>query len=1101
MFAHLHVRSWFSFLAGGSSPEYLAHQASLLGIQALALTDRNGLYGLVRLHKACKLLGIKTLYGSEVMLEGAPLVLLARSNEGYAALCRLLTCAHQRDRLDPQLLFDELAADNKDLFCLSGGRMGLLWRFAEQRQMAEARRWIDRLRHVFGERLFVELSTHNRRGDSVVNAILYRLAEEMESAPVATGDVHYAIPADYKRYDILTCIRHGITVFDAHPERPVNAEAYLRSEDAMRRLIPYPRAFDNIGYIVDACQVDPFPGQIIPPKARIPAGSTDGKHYLRKLCRQALPRAYPGSDHSKAREVLNKELAIICDLDLEDYFLVVREVVDEARRRGIRCAGRGSAANSIVAYLLGITTVDPVRYNLLFERFLHRGRKGTPDIDVDFDSDRRGEIIAWMEERFGIEQTAMTATVTSYRLRSALRDVAKALGWPMPIVNAMAKAVPHGNAAAIAKYRDNLLEVVGESPLFEMLLSMVAALDGCPRHLGQHSGGMLLSSVPLYRITPVQISANGVKVAQFDKDDVEAFGLVKLDVLGLRMLATLSEAMEILKRRQNISFNLNRIPLDEPQVFNLIRAGKTIGVFQIESQGQMHVLAQHQPDVFDDLISEVALFRPGPLQGGMVNPFIRRRRGLEKARYDHPDLEPLLKDTYGVILFQEQILEIAHHFAGMSLEEADDFRSLMSKFRDPGEMERMRDKFVAGAVQRAVDEDIAHSVFDKVAKFVGYGFCRSHAAAFAKTVYQSAYLKTFHPAAFMAAFMQHRPGFYPLLTLEEEARRFKVPILLPDINRSGVRYDLEQNADKRWAIRKPLTAISEVSAESAARIVLERLNGIYTSVEDVYIRAGLDKDVAEALARSGAFDSLGGSSRTALWQVGILVNRVGQQQADLRREALFSSPLITREDMPALTELSDSERLSWDFETQKTARIHPMALYRRTLSHLEVRPISTAYRLRSRKRHYSDPDPLLLTAGIVILRQRPATAKGVMFITIEDESGFMQCVVLPALQEKLMKIITGPAFIVQGPVHIMGNWRGLVVEQAWPLKGVSGGYTGHPSASGGRDRLTKQAEYSARELEALTSELQQEYVVSSDGRLVTKNSPQSPAKQLDNKIR
>lgn len=1090
MFACLHARSWFSFLNGGSSPEALADRASRLGVKALALTDRNGVYGAARLYKVCTLLGIKPIYGAELTLDdGTPLVLLARSNDGYANLCRLLTEAHQRDRLDPRLSLNDLGEYTADLFCLTGARGSRLRNLVEERKLDEARRLLRRLRAIFGDGFFVELCHHARRGDSMDNAILFRLAADEDIAPVASGDVHYAAGEDYMRYDLLTCIRLGLTVFDAHRERPVNAEACLRSREAMRCLIPYPAAFDNAARIAEACQVELFPGHVVPPHTRLPAGVDDGAAYLRSLCRAALPRLYPNEKaRVRAAAQMDRELAVIIDLELEEFFLVVREVIDEARRRNIRCAGRGSAANSIVAYLLGITAVDPVRHRLLFERFLHRGRKGTPDIDVDFDSDRRDEIIAWMEERFGMEQTAMTATLITYRLRSALRDSAKALGYPLPLVDRMCKAVPHAGAGQVRVYRDNLTEVAGESPLLETLLDMVERLEGCPRHLGLHSGGMVLSRIPLYKLTPVQVSANGVKVVQFDKDDVEAFGLVKFDVLGLRMLATIGEALEVIERSEGRAAPLDEAPLDEPKVFNLIRAGKTIGVFQIESQGQMHLLAQHQPEVFDDLISEVALFRPGPLQGGMVNPFVRRRRGMEPVHYEHPDLEPVLRDTYGVILFQEQILEIAHRFAGMSLEEADDFRALMSKFRDPGEMERMRGAFVGGAVARGVPPATADSVFDKVSKFVGYGFCRSHAAAFAKTVYQSAWLKVFYPAAYMAAFMQHRPGFYPLLTLEEEARRMGVAILLPCINRSGVRYDIERGAsDEPWRIRKPLSSIKHVSDEDARAVVMERLAAPFSSVEDFMLRVRPARDVAEALARGGAFDGLAGDARRALWLVGVLLRRLAPEQDDTPRLAL-ETPLVVPRDVPALEQLDSGEQVAWDFATHGAARVHPMTLIRRSLNDLEVRPIGTAYRMRSRKRFRSDPDPQLLTAGIVILRQRPPTARGVMFVTIEDETGFMQCVVLPEVQEILMRTITGPALIVQGPLHIMGNWRGLVVEQAWPLRSVAGGFSGHPSASGGQDQHVRQAEYSEQELRALSKAMRRAYMVDSDGRLVVHTS-------------
>ena len=1113
MLPHLHVRSWFSFQRGGSSPADLAERAADLGIPALALTDRHGVYGAVRFQKACREAGVTPIIGAEVDVvaraeigdeaaagaagkgaaTGAPLVLLAASRTGYTHLCRILTEAHLRDRDAPLATLGELSEYGGDLFCLTGTTGSRLWSLVDDGRPEAAAQWVRRLERIFGDRLSLEIANHLTPGDKARMRKLERLSERTGVPLAATGDVRYARRRDQPRYDLLTCIREGVTVFDPHAARPDNAEAFLRSEAPMRRLIPYTSAWDRAADIARTCSVDLLPDALRTPDARYDADRSPPKQ-LRHLCREGLRDKYPSGRRAEARTQVRNELSTIHDLKLEDFFLVVREIIQEARRRGIRCAGRGSAANSIVAYLLGITSVDPIEHNLLFERFLHRGRKGTPDIDVDFDSERRDEVIQWMEERFGIEQTAMAATVVTYRLRSALRETAKALGWPPDTIDALTAEVPRRNAHQVVDYRDRIRRHLGDSPLVHTLIQMTASLHECPRHLGLHSGGMILSQTPLPRYTPVEVSANGVRMAQFDKDDIEALGLVKFDVLGLRMLATISEAEEMINRHkinhpeanrpetdrsetnrneripeadgrpagspagdgrveEQSAFDADDLPPDDIRTFNLIRAGKTVGCFQIESQGQLHLLAKHQPETFNDLITEVALFRPGPLQGNMVDPFVRRRRGQERVRYDHPSLKPILRDTYGIILFQEQVLEVAHRFAGMSLEEADDFRSLMSDVRDPGEMENMRSQFVEGAIEtHGVDPDTAHEVFDKVSGFVGYGFCRSHAAAFAKTVYQSAYLKAHHPAAFLAAVMQHRPGMYSQMTLEEEARRFGVEIRGPDIHRSGMRFDLEPGDDTAWAIRKPLTAVQAVSAEAAQNIAWARLEGPFDSVEDLYRRVDLDIEALRALARSGALDVLAGSSRRALWEVGVLHERLGPPGVS-EQPTLFETPAVREADVPDLPELEPTERLTWDLQTHQAARRHPMTLARRALQDLEIRPVETCYRFgRHVPVRSGGPPPRLTIAGLAILRQRPSTAKGVTFVTLEDETGFIQCIVYPQVWSAYEHIFTGGHLIVRGKLQIEGNWRGLIVEEAWRLDGIFGGYEGHPSASGGRDR-------------------------------------------------
>jgi len=1021
-------------------------RAAELGMKAMALTDVNGVYGMVRFQKACRLHGLQPIVGAEVTIDGAPLVLLARSSRGYGNLCRLLTRSHMTSREEPSSTFSDLEEFADDLVCLSGGRESRLYRLVAQGERREAERWADRLRATFGDRFHIELVHTLLPGDSGRAERLRELARRMTIGVVAGGDIHYARRDDYRRHDLLTCIRLGITVYEHHSERPVNAEAHLRSERTLRRLLPWPEAFEATDHIAADCHVDLIPGYLTPPGAELPEGVTPHDRLL-ELCIESLLKRYGPVRQEDALRQLRREIDVIGSLDLQEFFLVVHEVVEESRRRRIRCAGRGSAANSIVAYLLGITAVDPLAHNLLFERFLHGGRKGTPDIDVDFDAERREEIITWMEDRFGMEQTAMTATTITYGLRMALRETAKALGWPLPLIDRLTLAVPSDRPRNVEEYRDRLAAVLGESHLFNVLMTSVASLNGCPRHLGLHSGGMILSRQPLWSFTPIQVSANGVKEAQFDKNDVEAMGLVKLDVLGLRMLATLSEGVELVERHEG-PCAVDEVPLDDPKVYEMIQTSQTLGLFQIESQGQMHLIAQHRPSVFNDLISEVALFRPGPLQGGMVHPFVRRRRGLEKVTYEHPDLEPILRDTYGVILFQEQVLEVAHRFAGMPIEEADDFRALMSKFRDRKEMEGMRERFVNGAVARGIPPDIANSVFDKVSNFVGYGFCRSHAAAFARTVYQSAWMKLYYPAAYMAAVMQHRPGMYNLTTLEEEARRIGVPILLPDVNRSHVRYDLERMENGRLAIRKPLTSVTALSADVAKGIVMERMRRPYASVEDLYQRVEIDRDALEWLARSGGLDRLAGSSRRALWMIGLLARRLGATGVQ-RPSSLLDLPAVEEADIPALPPLKELDRLRWDYLSQGSARRHPMTLVRRAMNDLEVRAIEVCRRFPAAR-----ATPTLTIGGIVILRQMPPTAKGTMFITLEDETGYIQCVARPDVRERLGDLLTRPALIVRGRLHQQGEyWRGFMVVDAWDLTGTIGGYSGYASAYGGTDRL------------------------------------------------
>lgn len=1029
-FASLHTRSHFSFLDGASSPEALAVQAAKLGHNAIVVTDQLGVYAAVRLQKACSTVGIRPVLGTDINLLGMCVSVIARNADGYRQLCAMISAVRQQVDVDSYLQTSPLT---ECIFIIHGA-------YANEQQLLDVCEVVGRASTYIG----IE---HDGRPWALRRARkTIAIAESVGIPYVIAQDVRYATRDEYAAHDLMVCIREGITIYDPHPLRPVHDRQCLRSEIELRTLLPFEDGFNNVGKILSQCNFDIIPEKITPPSARIPDDTTSSQ-VLRRLANEGLQQRYLHADEqtkAKAIELLEHELQVLEELELSDFFLVVHEVISESRRRGIRCSGRGSAANSIVAYTLYITGVCPIRHHLLFERFLHRGRKGTPDIDVDFDSERRSEIISWMEERFGLDQTAMTATLIMYRQRMAVRDAAKALGWPMDIVQKLSKSIPSWSNHDIEDYRSELASVVGDIPLLDILIRAVRLLIDHPRHLGQHSGGMVLSCKPLETLTPVQRSANGVAIVQFDKDDIEAMGLVKFDVLGLRMLACISEAVELIELYQGSSVNIDDVPLDDESTFSLIRSGKTLGVFQIESQGQMHLLAKHQPECFDGLVSEVALFRPGPLQGGMVHPYIARRTGKAPIEYVHPDLEPLLSDTLGIVLFQEQVLEIAHRFAGMPLDQADDFRSLVSKNRDRSLMAAMKDTFIHGAMRRGVDQASAERVYEIVSHFVGYGFCRSHAAAFAKIVYQSAWLKTHYPAAYMAAFMQHRPGMYNLMTLEEEARRFNVETRLPDIVHSHVRYHLEPTTQGTWAIRKPLTAIRDVSEDIAREIILERAKTPFKSVEDLVLRLPqVDRHVLECIALSGALTCLESDERKAMWIIGV----VRQRQQVTRAEGLFSETFIHNHEIPDLPELRAQERLAYDYVTHGAARIHPMTLFRRMMNNLEIRSIETVHRM-------TIEHPITVsTAGIVMLRQAPPTAKGMLFVTIEDETGFLQCVVPPQVRQRYKQELRSASLMFKGNVTGVASWRSIIVQEVTVLNNIIGGYHGHLSYAGGRDTL------------------------------------------------
>jgi len=991
-YAELHCASAFSFLRAGSSVEALVVQAASLGLTALALTDFMTLAGVVRFQTACAAHGLHGVVGTELAVadpvfgdtaQPAHLVVLAENAVGYARLCALLTEANLADPGAPVIPFADLAAQPDDLILLTGGRDGTLARLLLARQHDAAAVVARHYAAAFGrERVFVELQ-HQRLPDSVgLMQQMVWLAEATRLRYVATNSVRYATREDYPLYDLLTCVRLGITVDEAHRERPRNDEAHLKSGSELASLfglLPWgPSALAASGEIAARCDLSLLKGVCTAPQVALPEGETP-ESQLRRLCMDGLRTGYAAApaalaDSSPQRRQLAHELGVITQLDLAEFFLCVQGIVSAARQMGIRVSGRGSAANSLVAYLLGITGVDPIEHGLLFERFLTPDRRSMPDIDLDVQSDRREELIRYVERTYTHAHTAMVANVITYRPRLALRDAAKSLGYPLDLVNRLTKALPHHHdPEELGAMCDELARIittfVPDTTLrarclarLPMVLGLAARLCGLPRHLSLHNGGMVLTREPLAHLLPVRVSANGVRALEVDKDDVERLGLIKFDLLGLRTLGAIEETLALIEETTCQRPDIDHLPTQPPDLatMRLIRSGQTLAVFQIESPGQWHLLAQTQPQTFDDLIVQTALFRPGPIIGGFVHPYVEQRQARQRQTEQvargraaqancpaehvqhgqrrqqreavqtpwqtpdgappaatiwttHPVLHAILQDTEGILLFQEQILEIAHQFAGLSYAEADGFRRAMSHARTQREMEAMRARFVAGALARSETEADATRVFEAISHFVGYGFCKSHAAEFARTIYQTAWLKAHYPAHYLAGFLSSQPaGFFPPHVVLEEAKRLGIPVLGVDINRSEDRFSVERvgqsytprGTSGRWAIRIGLRQIAQVGEELARTILWERrgtsdiapdalaadtADGAvshaaphaihdaprherqFTSLQETLQRlrpAGLTWQAAEALILAGACDGLRPrmTRRQRLWQ-------------------------------------------------------------------------------------------------------------------------------------------------------------------------------------------------------------------------------------------
>jgi error-prone DNA polymerase len=1036
-YVELHCHSAYSFLDGASLPEELAVRAAELGYETLALTDHDGVYGSLEFAHAAKAFGVRAITGAEVSLaDGSHITLLCESQAGYANLCRLLTAAHAHTRpkpMEPALDLELLRERSQGLVCLSGcARRGLAAR--EPNAAAE-------LARALPGRFYVELQRPYERGDARRNAALRDLAESLGVPTVATGDAHAHSPERVRLQDVLVAIRNRTSLEGCEPERRGNHESVLLSpEDATERFPLDRDAVARTRGLAERLEFD-LTQELGYRYPDFSEGDEPALRRLARICDRAFEERYSGLNGHKrrARRRLDDELALIDRIGLAGFFLLHWEVLELAREcalevRGASAArrvlppgrGRGSSVGSIVCYLTGLSHVDPVAAGLSLGRFLNDELSGVPDIDLDFPRDIREKLIVRVTERYGHEHAALVASFATYRSRGAIRDVGKALGLPYADLERLARLSDGWNARRVA---EELRLVPGmaekaDSPRWRAFAEATYEIAGLPRHVSQHPGGMVISSRPLVDLVPVMPAAMaGRQICQWDKDSCDDAGFLKIDLLGLGMLSAVEDCVEQIAHTRGETIDLSRVPLDDEAVFEDIQRADTIGCFQIESRAQMQCILRTRPETLDDIVVQVALVRPGPIQGKAVHPYVERRQQLREdpsfvAPADHPLLEEPLRETLGVVVFQDQVLSVAMALAGFSVGEAEGLRRAMSRKRSEAALEAYRARFVAGARAKAVDETLADSIYDKLVAFSGFGFPKSHAAAFGLLAYQSAWLRHHHPAEFLCALLNAQPmGFYPPATLVRDAQRRGVEVRPPDVNRSHVECSVEEGG-----VRLGLADMAEVGEEHAKALVAERdRNGHYADLRDLVQRSELGRAALESLVAGGACEGFCSSRRPLLWELG-LVPRSENVPGSGGEERQLALPLDLTVETPELREQTPWELMLADYRTTRVSvGLHPLTLLR---PHLSPRVLSSVQ--LGEARHGGR----VTTAGMTVARQRPATANGVVFMLLEDEHGTFNLVVPPSVYERYRALVRGePLVLVHGRLERFGRNQNVVVER------------------------------------------------------------------------
>ncbi|KAA0232447.1 MAG: Error-prone DNA polymerase [Acidimicrobiales bacterium] len=1042
-YAELHCHSNFSFLDGASHPEELAEEAARLGLEALALTDHNGFYGVVRFAEAAGELGLPTVFGSELTLgatrphngladpEGRHLVVLARGPVGYARLGTALSRAQMSgEKGAPRCSLGDLAghAPAGQWAVLTGCRKGTVPAALVEHGPAAAERELRLLVEAFGgEHVFVEVWDHGDPLDTARNDAMVSMALRVGVDVVATNNVHYATVDRRRLATALAAVRARRSLDEIDGWLPSGPDAHLRAgAEQARRFARYPGVVERAAELGGECAFDL---ELVAPELPdypVPSGHTE-MSWLRELTERGAAGRYGPRGRAEvpgAYEQIDYELRLIDQLGFPGYFLIVWDIVEFCRRSDIYCQGRGSAANSAVCYALGITNADAVSLGLLFERFLSPERDGPPDIDVDIESDRREEVIQYVYERYGRANAAQVANVITYRAKSAVRDMAKAMGFATGQQDAWSKEVDRwGPVASTAAQGD----VTIPGPVLEL----AGQVEHFPRHLGIHSGGMVICDRPVVEVCPTEWARKAERsVLQWDKDDCAAVGLVKFDLLGLGMLSALHYAVDLIAEHHGVDVDLARIP-QEDEVYDMICRADTIGVFQIESRAQMATLPRLKPRCFYDLVVEVALIRPGPIQGGSVHPYIRRRNGKEPVTYLHPLLQPALEKTLGVPLFQEQLMQIAIDVAGFTPGEADELRQAMGAKRSRERMQRLQRRLYEGMAERGITGETAEQIWEKLAAFANYGFPESHSVSFAYLVYASAWVKYHYPAAFCAALLNAQPmGFYSPHSLVQDARRHGVVIRTPDVNRSAAKAVLEPAGERSGegpdrgeaAVRLGLEYVRNVGEDMAALIAARRP---YRNMEDVARRTGASLGVLEALATAGAFgcfDNPGDEGdgddarldrRQALWIAGAVA-----QTGEDRLEGV-----VTGAHAPTLPFMDDREIASADlWATGISPDGHPTRFERDHLDELGVVPAAGLSDVESGTR--------VVVAGVVTHRQRPATAGGTMFINLEDETGLINVICSKGCWVRHRSVArAAPAMLIRGRLEKVEGVINVIAER------------------------------------------------------------------------
>lgn len=997
-YVELHCKSNFSFLEGANHPEELARQAAMLGYGSLALTDTNGLYGAVRFAEAAKVNGIRPIFGSEIVLEdNTRLVLLVVDREGYRNLSLLLANALQASpKGKARISFDQLKDCFGGLIALSGTT---LFDSLTSGDITTGEASVGRLRELFGrDNFFLELFNHQLPQHEIYCKRLFALGSRCAIPVVATNMVHYCVPDDRRVQDILTCIKHGVTLDTADGLLYPNSERYLKPKVIMSELFALsPSAIAQTLAIAERCTFTMLELTTVLPDFPVPEGDSTGS-YLRTLVYKGAQRRC-GELSDVVRNQLEHELKIIERLNLSGYFLIVWDICRFCRERSILCQGRGSAANSAVCYCLEITAVDPIKLELLFERFLSEERKEPPDIDIDIASDRREEAIQYVYEKYGRDHAAMVCNVICYRRRLAVREVGKTLGFSAGDIDTLATSLDHFTTdleETEVRFAEQGIDL-GDKRV-QLLIELSHRLRGFPRHLGIHCGGMIVTKTPLAEIVPVENATMPNRtVIQWDKDDSADMGLVKIDLLGLGMLTLIDLALKLVHRHRNIVIDMSKISYDDSKVYDLLCSADTLGVFQVESRAQMNTLPRMRPRCFYDLVVEVAIIRPGPIQGKMVHPYLRRRNGEEPISYLHPSLEPVLKRTLGVPLFQEQGIRVAMVTAGFSPTQADLLRRSIGHRQSKERIAALKGALIVGMGKNGIFVDIAERIYNQLAAFADFGFAESHAASFALLVYVSAWLKVYYPVEFYCALLNAQPmGFYTPASIVYEAIRKGVKVKNVCIVNSEWECTLEGEA-----IRLGLSHVNCLGAVAANSILAERTQRSFSSINDVVLRTGLAQHQLAQLAQVGAFDCFGIARREALWQVLSLVRQSGY-------ELELVSPAKGSELLPLMrpVDVVQSDLMGLSLSTGP----HPMALLRSTL---QQEGVLSGQELRD------VPDRRSVCAcGMVVIRQRPLTAKGFVFITLEDETGFANIVVKPNLAKRFRKdVLFSHALYVWGKVE------------------------------------------------------------------------------------